>query len=325
MMKGELWRYGYLHNSCGCINSYVAYVTKLHAYSHACIFICSRILRLVIVYSHLWEYTNTVSDSLRLCVCRHVWGCKWGILNEGRYSRRQLANVISISGDEQFTAMIVMLKFMETYMQSKLSSIETFMHEALDPKLARTERVLHSGSSSQDVDVRGRSGHSATGDKTGAGESGGLTECISGVHAQPRTTTQAEEKTRHQQANGADTESILHVLQEQQKQSSEQYANILVLMQEQGRQLQGQVRSLFAPAPLSELSHPTPPPSLSPSRPFPFPLSVSVCASALNLHCGIRLASEFGRVRSCKASCSTGVPAESTVKSKSVGPDTKAT
>jgi hypothetical protein len=52
-----------------------------------------------------------------------------------RFSRRQLANVISVSGDEKFTAMIVMLKFMETYMQSKFSSV--------DKKIDHVLRILH--------------------------------------------------------------------------------------------------------------------------------------------------------------------------------------
>jgi hypothetical protein len=52
-----------------------------------------------------------------------------------RFSRRQLANVISVSGDEKFTAMIVMLKFIETYMQSKFSS--------MDEKIDHVLRILH--------------------------------------------------------------------------------------------------------------------------------------------------------------------------------------
>ena len=55
-----------------------------------------------------------------------------------RFSRRQLANVISVSGDEKFTAMIVMLKFIETYMQSQFSSVDKKIDHVL-----RVLRILH--------------------------------------------------------------------------------------------------------------------------------------------------------------------------------------
>ena len=46
-----------------------------------------------------------------------------------RYSRRQLANVIQVSGDEKFSSMIVMLKLMEMHMHEKLASIEACVLE----------------------------------------------------------------------------------------------------------------------------------------------------------------------------------------------------
>lgn len=58
----------------------------------------------------------------------------------GRVSRRQLANEISISGDEKFTAMIVMLKFEETYMQSQFSN----MQSQASSMIWEIDRILHS-------------------------------------------------------------------------------------------------------------------------------------------------------------------------------------
>ena len=46
-----------------------------------------------------------------------------------RYSRRQLANAIQVSGDEKFSSMIVMLKLMEMHMHEKLASIEACVLE----------------------------------------------------------------------------------------------------------------------------------------------------------------------------------------------------
>ena len=45
-----------------------------------------------------------------------------------RYSRRQLANVLSISGDEQFRSTLLMLKIMEMNLNDKLASISESLH-----------------------------------------------------------------------------------------------------------------------------------------------------------------------------------------------------
>jgi hypothetical protein len=58
----------------------------------------------------------------------------------GRVSRRHLANEISISGDEKFTAMIVMLKFEETYMQSQFSN----MQSQASSMIWEIDHILHS-------------------------------------------------------------------------------------------------------------------------------------------------------------------------------------
>ena len=58
-----------------------------------------------------------------------------------RYSRRQLANVLSISGDEQFRSTLLMLKIMEMNLNDKLASISESLHPCLGVGWSSTETL----------------------------------------------------------------------------------------------------------------------------------------------------------------------------------------
>ena len=58
-----------------------------------------------------------------------------------RYSRRELTNVLSVSGDEQFNSTILMLKIMENHTRSSLSEISSLLR-SIQQRLETSASVL---------------------------------------------------------------------------------------------------------------------------------------------------------------------------------------
>ena len=85
-----------------------------------------------------------------------------------RYSRRQLDNVLSVSGDEQFRSTILMLKIMETAMRVSFKSLTDQLHI----KAPQSHLISRSSGGGSAVDGSGSGWRGGGG--AGRGEGGGV-------------------------------------------------------------------------------------------------------------------------------------------------------